>query len=81
VSTAIQLQKLIDIENFIGRESDKAILDKIFNAETCFLELQREIILDAFDPAWRAGLSGSPVRGPCSVRKEVPSDRSKRMSR
>jgi hypothetical protein len=38
------LQKLIDIEKSIGRETDRAILDKVLDAECCLLQLQKEMI-------------------------------------
>ena len=44
MNTTILLQKLIDIEKSIGKETDRAILEKIFDAENCVLEMQREMI-------------------------------------
>jgi hypothetical protein len=44
LNTTILLQKLIDIEKSIGKETDRAILEKIFDAENCVLEMQREMI-------------------------------------
>jgi hypothetical protein len=44
VNTTILLQKLIDIEKSIGNETNRAILDKIFDAENCVLDMQRELI-------------------------------------
>jgi hypothetical protein len=44
VNTTILLQKLIDIERAIGTESDQTILDKVFDAENCVLQMQREMI-------------------------------------
>jgi hypothetical protein len=38
------MQKLIDIEKSIGRESDRAVLDKVLDAECCLLQLQKEMI-------------------------------------
>jgi hypothetical protein len=44
VNTTILLQKLIDIEKSIGKETDRTILDKILDAENCVLDMQRELI-------------------------------------
>jgi hypothetical protein len=44
VNVTILLQKLIDIEKSIGLETDAMILDKIFDAENCLLQMQREMI-------------------------------------
>jgi hypothetical protein len=44
VNTTILLQKLINIERAIGTESDQTILDKVFDAENCVLQMQREMI-------------------------------------
>jgi hypothetical protein len=42
------LHKLIDIEKSIGIETDRAILDKIRDAENCLLELQKETLESRF---------------------------------
>jgi hypothetical protein len=44
VNTTILLFKLLDIEKAIGKETDKAILDKVLDAENCLLEMQKERI-------------------------------------
>jgi hypothetical protein len=38
------MQKLIDIEKSIGVETDRTILDKVLDAESCLLQFQREMI-------------------------------------
>jgi hypothetical protein len=44
VNVTILLQKLIDIERSIGTDSDSVILDKVFDAENCLLQMQSEMI-------------------------------------
>jgi hypothetical protein len=44
VNVTILLQKLIDIEQSIGTDSNSVILDKVFDAENCLLQMQREMI-------------------------------------
>lgn len=43
MSTRILLQKLIDIEKSIGKETDKTILYMVLDAEDHLLEMQREM--------------------------------------
>jgi hypothetical protein len=40
---------VIDIERSIRTETDRTILDKVFDAENCLLEMQREMIESLYD--------------------------------
>lgn len=44
MNTTILLQKLIDIEKSVGVEPDKIILEKVFDAESCVLSMQKEMM-------------------------------------
>jgi len=44
VNVTIILRKLIDIEKSIGLETNAMILDKVFDAENCLLQMQSEMI-------------------------------------
>jgi hypothetical protein len=44
VNVTILLRKLIDIEKSIGKETRATILERVFDAENCLLEMQREMI-------------------------------------
>jgi hypothetical protein len=58
VNTPILLQKLIDNECSLGVEPDKIILEKIFQAESCLLEMQREMIEGLRDEPRCAAIQG-----------------------
>ena len=49
MNTTILLLKVIDIERSIRTETDRTILDKVFDAENCLLEMQREMIESLYD--------------------------------
>jgi hypothetical protein len=53
VNITILLQKLIDIERSIGVEPDKIILGKVFDAESCVLSMQKEMMNRPRSEPWR----------------------------
>jgi hypothetical protein len=61
----VLMQKLIDIEKSIGVETDRTILDKVLDAESCLLQFQREMIASRHGD--QDGTSSNPTQEPSAA--------------